>query len=239
MNAVKGLGARLGLILLSAIVLPQCGFAQYVPPRIELEALSKNEYPHIDTDDIVVGDCPAISASIPNAQTEEIGTIRIMLYAPWYRTADHLAQEKAGDRGANCLVRQSPSGLVNASYPLQTVYKAFRLTAAAGFGSLAARYPVGKSQLSAAALPPSAQPQATAAGAAAPGHDHLWPSGNFIYRYEIGMDTSKFSAGVWEDISNDFKDYFPRKEYEELLEAHRRKSKVLVDFKNMRIKRIQ
>lgn len=60
-------------------------------------------------------------------------------------------------------------------------------------------------------------------------------SGNFIFRYEIGMDTTKLSNETWEDIARDFKEYFPPSEYKQLLLARKGRAKVLVDFKNMRI----
>lgn len=243
---VKNMKASLWVLSLSTIIFPGFSLAQYIPPRVEWEPLAKTDYSHIEADDIIVADCYALYRNIRNTQLEEMGTIRIAVYTPLPRTADHLAQERVGQRGANCLMLQTSSGLENASYPVQRTYKAFRLTAlASGFGSLGSYYPAPYSTM-ASALPAASIPQnktQVAApkdnGSTAPAHEHLWTSGNFIYRYEIGMDTSKFSKTVWEDISNDFREYFPRSEYNNLLEAYRGRTRVLVDFKNIRIKNIQ
>lgn len=238
---------RLELFLL-AMTLPPTSSAQYVPPRVELDsAISANEYPHLETDDVAVSDCIGIYRADGTIRSEEIGMIRIMAYTPWYQTAEHLAKEKAGEAGANCLMGQPSPGLgpIPVSYPYQVAYRAFRLTRQKGFGSTAywipirvvaapssAQAPVGGSN------PPPDSSAAQARRSMEPaGHEHLWTSGNFIYRYEIGMDTTKFSKGTWEDVARDFKEYFPPSEYNQLLLARKGGEKVLVDFKNMRIRR--
>lgn len=245
--------ALCGLFSLAGF-LPASASAQYVPPRLDVESVSPNKYPHVDTDDIIVADCQRIYGNLSNLDKEEMAVIRVLAYVPWLKPAEHLAQERAGDMGANCLMTQYSSGIEGASYPLQLTYRAFRLTKQSGFGSLAGRYPVPIGDMSAAAgssrdrqAPgPSAsagdrtdsqgsKPRAPS-GETAPGHEHLWTSGDFIYRYEIGMDTAKFSPKVWEDIAQDFKEYFPASDYKVLLRAYGEKGRVLVDFKKMRIK---
>jgi hypothetical protein len=232
---------RAGALLLFAAVFPGSSRAQYSPPKVELDlAASAVKYPHLEIDDVAVADCSGISRAAGTVRSEEIGTIRVLAYAPWYQTAEHLAKEKAGEAGANCLLMQYSAGLegVPVSYPFQASYRAYRLTRLNGFGSTSFSTPIRADALLAAgqAAQDSSAPQARLTPGPA-GHEHLWTSGNFIYRYEIGMDTTKFPKETWEDIARDFKEYFPPSEYEQLLLARRGKAKVLVDFKNMRIRR--
>lgn len=232
-------------LLSPAVLFPRDSSAQYVPPKVEMDlAIPVKTYPHLETDDVAVADCNEISRMAGAIRPEEIGTIRVMAYAPWYQTSEHLAKEKAGETGANCLMKQYSSGLegVPVSYPFQVSYRAYRLTRQNGFGSTSFSTPIRVDALLAAGQPAgsgpkpdSSVPQARPTPGLA-GHEHLWTSGNFIYRYEIGMDTAKFSKETWEDIARDFKEYFPPSEYEQLLLARKRKAKVLVDFKNTRIR---
>ncbi|UPT75403.1 MAG: hypothetical protein M0D55_06860 [Elusimicrobiota bacterium] len=249
MFQAERIGCALGLgFFLLAAALPPTSSAQYVPPRVELEpAVSANKYPHLEADDVVMSDCIGINRTDGTIRSEEIGTIQIMAYTPWYQTAEHLAKEKAGEAGANCLMSQFPPGLgpIPVSYPFTIAYRAFRLTRQKGFGSTSYWIPI-RADAAPSFVPASTGGSNPPPGASAPqarpapaptGHAHLWTSGNFIYRYEIGMDTAKFSKETWEDVALDFKEYFPSSEYQQLLLARRGKEKVVVDFKNMRIRR--
>lgn len=242
MKASRARSSCGGLLLLMA-VLPPGSMAQYVPPRVEADLMiAANKYPHLETDDVAVADCLNVYKLVADVRSEEIGTIRVTAYTPWYQTAEHLAREKAGQLGSNCLSKQYSSGLegVPASYPFQISYRAFRMTKQTGFGSLGYWIPISRNDMSPVVRaadngPDQGRNRNEAVPQEQPGHEHLWSSGNFIYRYEIGMDTSKFTEAVWEDIAKDFKEYFPPSEYRRLLEAHREKAKVLVDFQKMRI----
>ncbi len=231
-------------LLSPAVLFPRDSSAQYVPPKVEMDlAVSASTYPHLETDDVAVADCIEITRRAGAIRSEEIGTIRVMAYAPWYQTSEHLAMEKAGEAGANCLMNRFPAGMEATpfSYPFQVAYRAFRLTRQEGFGSTGYWIPIRveappapvQAPGSAVASPPNAGAP-MASGQAA--HEHLWTSGNFIYRYEIGMDTAKFSEETWADVMRDFKEYFPPSDYERMLRARRGKAKVLVDFKNLRIR---
>lgn len=231
-------------LLSPAVLSPRDSSAQYFPPKVEMDlAVSANSYPHLETDDVAVADCIEITRKDGAIRSEEIGMIRVMAYAPWYQTSEHLAMEKAGEAGANCLLSQYPAGMAATpfSYPFQVTYRAFRLTRQEGFGSTSYRIPIrveappapDQAPGKAVAAPPNAGTPAASGEAA---HEHLWTSGNFIYRYEIGMDTAKFSEETWADVMSDFKKYFPPSDYERMLMARKRKAKVLVDFRNLRIR---
>lgn len=52
-------------------------------------AAPAGKYPHMETDDVAVDDCSGISRAAGAVRSEEIGTIRVLAYAPWYQTAEY------------------------------------------------------------------------------------------------------------------------------------------------------
>ncbi|MDE2489714.1 MAG: hypothetical protein KGM24_02625 [Elusimicrobia bacterium] len=174
--------------------------------------------------------------------------LHLTAYTPWYVSVERVARDKAGELGANCLTKRSTWGA--GSYPFTVSYDAFRLTHQWGFGLRAPWFPIPKKEMADAAAeatsanPSSASPAASSSPSPAPvsatsasgqPDTPLWMSGNFIFRFVIGMDTAKFSPAVWQDIQQDFKEYFSASQYAHLLDAHRRGRRILVDFKDLKI----
>ncbi|MDE2492191.1 MAG: hypothetical protein KGM24_15190 [Elusimicrobia bacterium] len=197
---------------------------------------------------VFVGDCRGVITKLNGVQIEELAVVRLTAYTPWYVSVERVARDKAGELGANCLTKISTWGA--GSYPFTVSYDAFRITRQWGFGLRAPWFPVSKKELAEAASPAtpvSAAPAATASPASLPGAAAatgaspaqpdvpLWTSGNFVFRFVLGLDTAKFTPAVWQDVQQDFKEYFPAAQYARLLDAHARGGRILVDFKNLTI----
>lgn len=233
--------------------------AQYVPPRVAIERLPQTgHYGGLEPDQVFIGDCRGLGPKLSGVQLEELAVIRLTAYAPWYVSIERTARDKAGELGANCLTKRSSWGA--GSYPFTVSYRAFRLTRRWGFGLRAPWFPVSSKEMEraapvgnpAAAPPASAAPAAAespapaasgalevpaAASASYTGQPDipLWTSGNFVFLFVIGLDTAKFSPDVWQDVQQDFKEDFSPAQYAHLIDAHRRRARIQVDFKRLTI----
>ncbi|MDE2489289.1 MAG: hypothetical protein KGM24_00470 [Elusimicrobia bacterium] len=219
-----------------------------MPPRVSIERLPRTgRYGGIEPGRVYVGDCRGVASKLNGVQIEELAVVRLTAYTPWYVSVERVARDKAGELGANCLTKRSTWGA--GSYPFSVSYDAYRITRQWGFGLRAPWFPVPKKELADAASPAkpaSAAPAAasspapaadTSSSAGSPGQPDvpLWTSGNFVFRFVLGLDTAKFTPAVWQDVQQDFKEYFPAAQYARLLDAHKRGGRILVDFKSLKI----
>ncbi len=228
-----------GMISAALALLLTAGRArgQYLPPRVEVARLpgAGKHYP-LEPSQVVAGDCRRLELRDPSVRVRELAVVRVTADTPWYVGVGSVARDKAGELGANCVEKRSEWG--RGSYPLRVSYRAYLLDRQVGFGSTAYRAAVPRSELAALATAASPPAVAAAPAAASPptaGDAPLWTNGDFIFRFEIGMDTAKFPDAVWRDVAQDFREYFPPAQYAVLLRAHARGGRILVDFKNLRI----
>lgn len=190
-------------------------------PMIEIVPISTEKRPKLALQRVGVGDCYGVTGS----QREEIALIQITVRGPWERTAEHLAKEKAGEAGANCLYPLYSAGEDNSSYPVRRNYRALRVTVPAGAyrapASPDAIAPMGKSASadlpSLSEFPKLKVPEIRAAESH---NGHLgWALGSGVVSHEVTIDFGKTDAPMRADILKDIEEYFPENDYRRLSEA--------------------
>lgn len=202
-------------------------------PLVEVVPAAKTApRPHLAPQRVGVGDC----YGVPGAELEELAFIRVTLPGPWERTAEHLAKEKAGELGANCLLPAGGGGLDNMRGPAQRAYKAYRVTV-----------PMGSWQVPA---PPESLPAAPAAGPAgrfqpaglrqlAPPAEHSahlgWLGSAATVEHLLAIDPTVAGAELWGDILKDAEEYFPAAEAARLRAAAEKRTAAGIDLINLSV----
>lgn len=194
--------------------------------------------PHLPPQRVGVGDCYGAPAA---QQQEELALIKVTIPGPWPRSAEHLAKEKAGELGANCLLPVGAAGEDNMRSPVQRTYKAYRVMV-----------PMGAYQVPAPpdSFPP-ASPSASSAGffqspgfrKLTPPEEHSahlgWTVGTALEEHWVDIDTAvagpEVSSGIWKDVE----EFFPAAEYAKLKSAFRDRVIVRIDLVNFRVSELK
>lgn len=210
-------------LLLSLCALTAAPAGAQSQPVVEIIPISAEKRSRLPQQRIGVGDCYAVAGS----QREELAVIQVLVRGPLERSAEHLAKEKAGELGANCLYPLNAFGADNASYPVRRNYRALRVTVQSG----AYRAPASPETIASAG-------SASAAGALpslsdfpklkvpviirpAESHNgHLgWVFGGGVLSHEVIVDFSKSEEAIRKDLLKDIEEYFSDAEYRRMLKA--------------------
>lgn len=201
-------------------------------PAIEVVRIVQGARPHLPPQRVAVGNCYGLSGE---QKAEELATIKVSIPGPSERTAEHLAKEKAGEIGANCLFPLNEAGEDNLRAPVQRVYKAIRVTIPAGSyqipaspGDFPKAAPAPKGSFQAAGFRPLKPPEKHSA--------HLgWLSGKGVEKYEVVINTAGIEPSVWDDVLKDVKEFFPGGEAVKLQQAGERGAIVGIDISRFKI----
>ena len=185
-------------------------------PVVAVNRIISEPRPHLPPQRVGVGNCYGLPAA---QQTEELATIKVSIPGPSERTAEHLAKEKAGEIGANCLFPLREAGEDNMRSPVQRVYKALRVTIPAG----AYQIPASPGDFPRAAPASKGSFQTVGFRTLKPPEKHSahlgWLSGKGIEKYEVIINTAGIEPAVWEDIVKDVTEFFPEGEAGKLWQA--------------------
>lgn len=219
--------------LLALLCCAAPGAAQTRPLVEVVPAAKAAPRPHLAPQRVGVGDC----YEVPGAELEELAFIRVTLSGPWERTAEHLAKEKAGELGANCLLPAGGGGTDNMRGPAQRAYKAYRVTV-----------PMGPYQVPAA---PESLPALPAAGPGAgnfqtagfrqltPPAEHSahlgWLGSAATVEHLLAIDPATAGAELWDDILKDAEEYFPAAETARLRAAGESRTAAGLDLVNLSV----
>ena len=238
---------RLLLICGLALSSPLAVSAQYAEPDIEVKKITSKDYTHTEEDELVIVS-PMEFSRLQNktAGSEDIATIRIVFKGKWYKSADHLAQEKAAALGANCIILQESVGNEDWGAGAIRGYKAVRLTNMAD-RPIYTKPPEEPLQ----ALPPPAPPPAQAAAASPMPtqedstkqtqpkvHQHfawVWEEGGHILSHRLGFDVSRAKKEELEQLRLYVQENFPASQYKKLLRAYKKRARIILDFTNWTI----
>lgn len=201
-------------------------------PVVEVDRIISAPRPHLPPQRVGVGNCYGLSAA---QSVEELATIKVSIPGPSERTAEHLAKEKAGEIGANCLFPLREAGEDNMRAPVQRVYKALRVTIQAGSyqipaspGDFQKAAPAPKGSFQAAGFQPLKPPEKHSA--------HLgWLSGKGVEKYEIIINTAGIEPAVWENIIKDVIEFFPEGEAVKLRQAGQNGAIVGIDLAKFKV----
>lgn len=214
---------------------------QYPPPEVAVTAILKEKRPHMLASGVAVADC--YNSTLPGSQREEVALIKVTVPGPLGRSAAHLAAEKAGELGANCLLVVTSFGADNVQYPVERSYKAFRITVPYGPW----RVPASPASLASAAASRSAAPatpvfpmprlQAPVIEKKPDAHgDHLSRAmGEAVYDHEIVLDPSRADPETWADVVQDVREYFGEAEAEKLARLVEAGRKIRIDLRAGRV----
>lgn len=215
------------------------GLAQ-ARPLVEVlpTAAGADGRPHLPPQRVGVGNCYGAPAA---QQQEEIAFIKVTIPGPWARSAEHLAKEKAGELGANCLLPVGAAGEDNMRSPVQRSYKAYRVTVPMG------AYQVPAPPDSFPAAPPSAGP---AGFFQSPGFRKLtlpeehsahlgWTGGAALEEHWVDIDTAAAGPEVLSGILKDAEEFFPPAEYARLQLGVGNRAVVRIDLVNFRVSELE
>lgn len=201
-------------------------------PAIEVLRIIQEPRPHLPPQRVGVGNCYGVSAA---QSVEELATIRVSIPGPSERTAEHLAKEKAGEIGANCLFPLNEAGEDNMRAPVQRVYKALRVTIPAGSYQI----PASPGDFPKAASSPKGSFQAAEFRPLKPPEKHSahlgWLSGKGVEKYEVVINTAGIEPSVWDDVLKDVKEFFPEAEAVKLRQAGERGAIVGIDIARLKV----
>ena len=201
-------------------------------PVVEVNRIISEPRPHLPPQRVGVGNCYGLSGE---QRAEELATIKVSLPGPSERTAEHLAKEKAGEIGANCLFPLREAGEDNMRSPVQRVYKALRVTIPAG----AYQIPASPGDFPRAAPSPKGSFQATGFRALKPPEKHSahlgWLSGKGIEKYEVIINPAGIEPAVWADIIKDVTEFFPEGETGKLRQAGQSGAIVGIDLVKFKV----
>lgn len=217
------------LLLLACAALPAA--AQYAPAVVVVPAI-KEARPHLAAQRVGVGNCYAVASA---ASTELIAAIKVTLPGPYERTAEHLAKEKAGELGANCLLPEGAAGEDGGRYPVQRSYKALRVLVPFG----AYQVPASPGDFPAPPAAPSGAFQAAGFKEFRPPPEHPshldWTAGRAAREHAVIIDPAATEPEVWAEIVKDAQEYFPPQDQARLLRAAAKGVPVRLDFVNFTI----
>lgn len=225
--------ALLGILLCAA----SWAWGQY-QPEVEVTQILKEKRPHMLASNVAVADC--YTSTLPGAQREEVALVKVTIRGPWERSAQHVASEKAGELGANCLLTVASFGKDNEQYPVQRSYKAFRVTVPYG------PWRVPASPASLASAPSATGPRSAGFDFPQPilkvpviekkpsetHGDHLSRAmGDAVYVHEVVLDPSRADPETWADVVQDVREYFGEAEAEKLARLVAAGRTVRIDLK--------
>lgn len=219
-----------------------CGAqAQWVPPEVEVTALSAGRYQHIEEDETVSGTETELSSlKAKSASSEDIARIRVVFKGKWYQGADYLAREKAAALGANYLVLLQSSGDEDLGAGAVRTYRAVRLL---DFNAapLYVRQEAGAVSPAQPAAPAHVEPPAAAAapGGEAGGHRHFdwaWRPGAHKLSHVAVFDPARAGKAETEELKSYVRETFKKKEYAKLLRALKKGTRFPVDIGNREIR---
>lgn len=217
------------LLLLACAAAPA---AAQNSPVVAVTPLLKEARPHLAAQRVGVGNCYGVASA---ASTELIATIKVTLPGPYERTAEHLAKEKAGELGANCLLPEGAAGEEGTRYPVQRSYKALRVLVPFG----AYQVPASPGDFPAPPAAPSGafQPPGFKELKPPPAHPaHLgWVGGKAVREHAVVIAPAATEPQVWADIVKDAEEYFPPADYALLLRAAGKDVPVRLDLVNFTI----
>ena len=218
-----------GALLLVCTAMPAA--AQHTPV-VAVTPLFKEARPHMAAQRVGVGNCYGVAAA---ASTELIAAIKVTLPGPYERTAEHLAKEKAGELGANCLLPEGAAGEDGGRYPVQRSYKALRVLVPFG----AYQVPASPGDFPAPPAAPTGVFQAPGFKEFRPPPEHPahldWAAGKAAREHAVIIDPAATETEVWAEIVKDAQEYFPQPDYARLLHAARKGIPVRLDFLNFTI----
>ena len=220
--------------------------AQYVEPDVEVKKISGKDYAHEEEDEpVIVSPMEFNRLQNKAAGSEDIATIRIVFKGKWHKPADHLAKERAAALGANCLVLQESIGIEDWGAGTIRAYKAVRLTNLTGrpiYTKPSDEPPPANPSTTAPASPSitapamPTPPQETPPTQAQPKvHRHfawVWEGGDHILSHRLGFDASRAKKEELEQLSLYVRENFPAPEHGKLLRAYKKRSKIILDFRN-------
>ncbi|MDQ7774041.1 MAG: hypothetical protein RDU13_11040 [Elusimicrobiales bacterium] len=221
------------LSLLALLFCPAPAEAQ-TRPLVEVAPAAKAApRPHLAPQRVGVGDC----YGVPGAELEELAFIRVTLPGAWERTAEHLAKEKAGELGANCLLPAGGGGLDNMRGPAQRAYKAYRVTVPMG----PYQVPAPPESLPAAGggvTGPAGRFQSAGFRQLTPPAEHSahlgWLGSAAVVVHLVAIDPAAAGAELWGDILKDAEEYFPAAEAA-VLAAAKNRTAVGIDLINLSV----
>jgi len=201
-------------------------------PVVEVDRIISESRPHLPPQRVATGNCYGLAGE---QQTEELATIKVSIPGPSERTAEHLAKEKAGEIGANCLFPLRGAGEDNMRSPVQRVYKALRVTVPYGPYQIPASPdafpkapPAPKGSFQAVEFRPLKPPEKHSA--------HFgWLSGKGVEKYEIIINTAGIEPAVWENITKDVTEFFPEGEAVKLRQAGQSGAIVGIDLTKFKV----
>jgi hypothetical protein len=199
-------------------------------PFVEIIPILNEKRPKLITQKVGLGDCYGLSS----AQREELAIIRVLIPGPLERTAEHLAKEKAGEMGANCLYPLYAAGEESVSYPIQRTYRALRVTIPSGPYRVPAApdsIPSLESADGSYKLQAFAPLKAPKIAESKRHSCHLgWLFGGGVTLHEVGITTSRATPALRRDILKDFDEYFSDVERETWLRTIDAGGSVRVDL---------
>lgn len=201
-------------------------------PVVTVTRILKEARPHLAAQRVGVGNCYGVASA---ASTELIATIKVTLPGPYERTAEHLAKEKAGELGANCLLPEGAAGEDSARYPVQRAYKALRVLVPFG----AYQVPASPGDFPAPPAAPTGSFQAPGPKEFRPPPEHQahlgWTTGKAALEHTVIIDPATAGPEVWAEIVKDAQEYFPPEDYARLQRAAAKGVPVRLDFVNFTI----
>lgn len=211
------------LLLLACAAAPA---AAQNSPVVAVTPLLKEARPHLAAQRVGVGNCYGVASA---ASTELIAAIKVTLPGPYERTAEHLAKEKAGELGANCLLPEGGAG-EEGRYPVQRSYKALRVLVPSG----AYQVPASPGDFPAPPAAPAGSFKAPAPKEFKPPPEHSahlgWTAGRAAREHTVIIDPSAVEPEIWADIVKDAQEYFPPEDYARLQRAAGKGIPVRFDF---------
>lgn len=208
--------------------------AQWVPPEVEVTAISSSRYPHIEEDETASGtEAELSSLKTKSASSEDIARIKVVSKGRWFQGADYLAREKAAALGANYLVLVQASGDEDLGAGAVRTYRAVRLLSFNG-APLYIRQEARPSYQPQSAAPSGESLQAApAAQNQAVGHKHfswVWRKGPHKSVHLAVFDPARAAKAEMEELKSYVRENFHEKEYPKLLRSLKKGARFTVDL---------